>query len=73
MAGYGCPCHENETTIAISYDYIERTLSFYKNGFLQGIAFRDVDKGLYPSLDIWFESGTVELLTTSKPKLKTFL
>jgi len=73
LAGYGCPCHENETTLAISFDPIEKTLSFYKNGFLQGTAFNGVEKGLYPALDIWFESGSVELLSTTKPKLKTFL
>jgi len=73
LSSYGCPCYENETKLAISFDPIEKTLSFYKNGFLQGTAFRGVDKGLYPSLDIWFESGSVELLSTSKPKSKTFL
>jgi hypothetical protein len=73
MNNYGCPCHESETKLAISYDPIEKTLSFYKNGFLQGTAFRDVEEGLYPSLDIWFESGSVELLTSKKPKHKTFL
>lgn len=55
MNNYGCPCHESETRLAISYDPIDKTLSFYKNGFLQGTAFRDVEEGLYPSLDIWFE------------------
>ena len=73
LNGYGCPCNENETVLAISYDAVERTLSFYKNGFLQGVAFKDVDKGLHPSLDIWFENGCVELLMTKKPKIKTFL
>lgn len=57
----------------MSYDAVEKTLSFYKNGFLQGTAFRDVERGLYPSLDIWFESGSVELLSVKKPKVKTFL
>ena len=71
--GYGCSCHENKTKLAIQYDPVERTLSFYKNGFLQGTAFKDVEKGLCPALDIWFESGTVELMTAKKPKAKVFL
>jgi hypothetical protein len=50
-----------------------RTLSFEKNGVNQGIAFRNVPPGLTPSLDIWFESGSVEIIKNSKKNEKIFL
>lgn len=64
MSAYGCQCNNYETKLGISYDPTRKTLSFFKNGILQGTAFRNVEKGLYPSLDIWFEAGTVELLNS---------
>lgn len=73
MKGYGCDCEEDETIIGIYYDAKERSLSFYKQGINQGVAFTDVDSGLYPSIDVWFESGTVTLLQTLTPKELRFM
>jgi hypothetical protein len=39
----------------------------------QGIAFKNVPPGMTPSLDIWFESGTVEIIQNSKKAEKVFL
>ena len=64
---------EYETTIGIKYDYKSRTVSFYKNAVNQGIAFRNVPFGLYPSLDIWFESGTVEIMKNASVQENIFL
>ena len=64
---------EYETKISIKYDHKNRTVSFYKNGNYQGIAFRNVAAGLYPSLDIWFESGTVEIMKNTDVQEKIFL
>ena len=58
--GYGCQCQTDETIIGIKYDYENRTVSFYKNGVNCGIAFTNVKNNLTPSLDLWFEEGTVE-------------
>ena len=52
--GYGCQCEDNVTRIGIQYDAKNRTVSFYKNGLFQGIAFTNVMSGYYPSLDVWF-------------------
>jgi len=59
--------------ISILYDYKTRSLSFEKNGVNQGIAFKNVPPGMTPSLDIWFESGTVEIIQNSKKTEKIFL
>ena len=64
---------EYETKISIIYDYKTKTLSFGKNGVNQGVAFRNVPHGLTPSLDLWFESGTVEILKRNKNIEKVFL
>jgi hypothetical protein len=79
--GYGCQCEgiflynsiEYETRISIKYDHKSRTVSFYKNGVCQGIAFRNVPAGLTPSLDIWFESGTVEIIKNTCIQEKVYL
>jgi len=73
IGSYGCQCEENETRIGILYDYKNKTLSFYKNGINQGIAFRNVPSGLTPSLDLWFESGSVEILKRNAPEERVFL
>jgi len=59
--------------ITILYDYKTRTLSFEKNGVNQGVAFKNVPPGLTPSLDLWFESGTVEIIKKSRKSEKIFL
>jgi Iap family predicted aminopeptidase len=64
---------EYETRISIMYDHKSRTVSFYKNSILQGNAFRNVPAGLTPSLDIWFESGTVEIMKNTGVQDKIFL
>jgi len=73
FSGYGCLCEEYETKIGINYDYKQKTLSFLKNGINQGIAFRNVPSGLTASLDIWFESGSVEIYQKSGQQEKLFL
>ena len=55
------------------YDARNKTVIFSKNNVSQGIAFRNVPEGLTPSLDIWFESGTVDILKNDTFKEKTFL
>ncbi len=64
---------EYETRISIKYDHKSRTVAFYKNGNFQGTAFRNVPSGLSPSLDIWFESGTVEILKNTSVQDKVYL
>jgi len=59
--------------IGVKYDYKSRSVSFYKNGIFQGIAFRNVPSGLTPSIDIWFESGTIEIVQNNSFKEKLFL
>lgn len=64
---------EYETKIGIKYDYKSKSVSFLKNGINQGIAFRNVPSGLTPSLDIWFESGTIEILKNSVNIEKSYI
>ena len=73
MSGYGCACEDYETKLGIKYDAKNRSVSFFKNGINQGVAFRQVTSGYYPSLDIWFESGSIEILNEKAPKQKEFL
>ena len=49
------------------------TVEFFKNGANLGIAFRNVPPGLNPSLDIWFESGTVQILDSKEPTKRIFI
>jgi len=71
--GYGCQCEDNNTRIGIQYDAKNRTVSFYKNGLCQGIAFSNVMSGFYPSLDVWFQQGEIEILPDTQPSQKEFL
>ena len=72
--GYGCECQDSEVnTVAMEYDYQKMTLSYYKNGICQGVAFHNVPNGLYPSIDLWFESGNVEILNKRQPAMKDHL
>jgi len=72
--GYGCGCQETEeVTIGISYDPKSMTISYYKNGASQGIAFHNVPRGLYPAIDLWFETGHAEILSNIQPVLKEYL
>ena len=69
VSGYGCLCEgkifyhhlEYETIIGIKYDHKMKNVCFFKNGINQGVAFKNVPFGLTPSLDIWFESGTIDI------------
>lgn len=65
IVGYGCSCEEQETKLGMLYCPLSRTLSFIKDGINQGVAFNDVQSGLYPSLDIWFEEGSIKVLSKS--------
>ena len=64
---------EYETRICIKYDHKTRSVSFIKNGLNHGVAFRNVPAGLTPSLDIWFESGTVEIIKNAHVQEKVYL
>lgn len=55
------------------YDYKSRSVSFYKNSVFQGIAFRNVPTNLTPSLDVWFESGSIEIIQNNSFKEKLYL
>ncbi len=57
---------EYETIIKLCYDVKDKSVSFYKNNINQGVAFTNVPSGLYPSLDLWFESGTIEIIKTAE-------
>jgi hypothetical protein len=69
---FGCGCEDHETKIGIKYNPTDQSISFYKNGFLQGTAFKGVPEGYFASLDLWFDSGTIEILPLKKPKMKNF-
>eukprot|EP00359_Climacostomum_virens_P002922 CAMPEP_0204913664 /NCGR_PEP_ID=MMETSP1397-20131031/11509_1 /ASSEMBLY_ACC=CAM_ASM_000891 /TAXON_ID=49980 /ORGANISM="Climacostomum Climacostomum virens, Strain Stock W-24" /LENGTH=372 /DNA_ID=CAMNT_0052084947 /DNA_START=914 /DNA_END=2028 /DNA_ORIENTATION=- len=62
VTNYGCDCEDDETIIGIYYDAKKQTLSFYKQGICQGVAFSNVSSGLHPSIDVWFEEGSVDIL-----------
>lgn len=71
LLGYGCACEEDNTTIGIYYDSIDKSISFYKKGICQGVAFTNVGQNLYPAIDVWFESGTVTMRQEKKrPNLR---
>lgn len=62
--GYGCGCHNyEETRIGLCYDAKKMTVSFTKDGIVQGIAFSNVPSGLFPAVDLWLESGYVEVVS----------
>ncbi len=74
---YGCCCESKagcesgkETRIGIYYDAHNRSVCYYKDGINQGVAFRNVASGYYPSIDIWFDSGKVEILAVKRPPSK---
>jgi len=71
--GYGCLCEDKETKFGIRYDYRMKTIEFFKNNANLGVAFRNVPEGLSPALDIWFESGQVEILNNTQPNDNLFL
>ena len=71
--GYGCSCEDSESEIGIYYDYKAATLSFYKDGLCQGVAFTAVPAGLYPSIDVWFDQGTVTIKQTKRPQPKIYM
>lgn len=71
--GYGCSCEDNESEIGIYYDYKAATLSFYKDGLCQGVAFTGVPAGLHPAIDVWFDQGTVTIKQTKRPQPKIYM
>jgi hypothetical protein len=73
VTNYGCDCEDDETIIGIYYDYKKQTLSFYKQGICQGVAFSNVASGLHPSIDVWFEEGSVAIMPTRYPKPRKFM
>ena len=62
-----------KTKFGIRYDYRMKTIEFFKNNANLGVAFRNVPEGLSPALDIWFESGQVEILNNTQPNDNLFL
>ena len=73
ILGYGCQCEDYNTKFGIKYNPKEKNVEFFKNGSNLGVAFRNVPSGLNPSLDIWFESGEVEILNDKEPTKKIFI
>ena len=73
ILGYGCQCEDYDIKFGIKYNAKEKTVEFFKNGANLGIAFRNVPPGLNPSLDIWFESGTVQILDAKEPTKRIFV
>lgn len=73
VSGYGCDCEDEQVVIGINYNPIRKTLSFYKDDIDQGVAFTNVPSGMYPSIDIWFPSGSVTVLQTQQPKARAYL
>ena len=65
--GYGCKCEEMTTRLGILYDARNRTVSFFKNGINQGVAFTNIASGMRPSLDVWFQTGEIEILPARYP------
>ena len=65
--GYGCQCQSDDIIIGIKYDAENKTVNFYKNGVNCGIAFTNIKNNLTPSLDLWFEEGSVEIMKTNSP------
>ena len=57
----------------MKYDHISRSINFFKNGINLGVAFRNVPSGLTPSLDLWFEVGSVEIIQNASCEEKIFL
>lgn len=71
--GYGCDCEDEEIVIGIGYDSKKQTISYYKKGICQGTAFTGVQSGLYPSIDVWFDTGSVSMLQTRYPEHRKFM
>jgi len=57
----------------MKYDHISRSINFFKNGINLGVAFRNVPSGLTPSLELWFEVGSVEIIQNASCEEKIFL
>lgn len=70
---YGCECEDEETILGMYYDELRRTISYYKNGICQGVAFSNVPAGMYPCIVVWFEAGSVTLLQNLYPKQLQFI
>ncbi len=72
--GYGCVCQDaSETNIGMMYDAKNRTLSYFKDGMDQGVAFHSVPRCMCPAIDLWFEAGHIEIVGRSKPSTKEYL
>ena len=48
-------------------------MSYYKKGVCQGVAFSNVKSGLFPSIDLWFETGSVMMMQTKHPMIKRYM
>lgn len=65
LSNYGCNCEcNNSIRIKIDYNPNDNSLSFYKNSICQGKAFTNLKENihLYPSLDLWFQIGSVSII-----------
>ena len=70
---YGCDYEDYETKLGVEYDQENRTIRFYKNDIKFDIAFHNVPPNLTPVLDVFFESGTIEITGSTNPEEKIFL
>ena len=71
--GYGCRCETIETVLGIKYDESDKSVKYFKNGIDLGVAFREVNSGMTPALDIWFEEGSVTIVSKADLEMKTYL
>lgn len=63
-SNYGCECYSStEMQIGMKYNSKKQTVSYTKNGIDQGVAFCNVPAGFFPVIDLWFESGHVEIVS----------
>lgn len=70
---YGCKCqYEGQTKIGMYYDSNNKEVSFYKNNVNQGIAFKNVPDYYFPSIDIWFSYGSVEITNIENLNLYSY-
>jgi len=68
---YGCGCrNEDVNMLGMLYDCSKETVTFYKNGICLGIGFHNVPNYLYPAVDLWFETGQVEILNKKRPDIE---
>ena len=70
---YGCNFEDYETKFAFQYNQENRSLGFFKNDIFLGNAFYNVQPGLTPVFEIWFETGDIKISGNMEPQEKFYL